>query len=68
MDQKQDAGARPVYATISDWTKMSGVGRTKTFALLASGELKAVKAGKRTLIHVASGIDYLDALPAWGQA
>jgi hypothetical protein len=68
MHQQQDARPRPVYATISDWTKMSGLGRTKTFELLASGELKAVKAGKRTLVHVASGVAYLDSLPAWGTA
>lgn len=33
------------------WCKLNGVGLTTAYKFLNSGELKAVKAGKKTFIH-----------------
>lgn len=53
----------PIYITIRDWTALTGIGRGKTYDLLSSGTLRAVKAGKRTLIDMATGRAYLASLP-----
>ncbi len=52
------------FATFDAWKAMSGIGRTKTYYLLAEGKLRAVKAGKRTLIDVESGLAWLASCPA----
>lgn len=54
----------PAFATVIDWTKISGIGRSKTYYLLTTGELRALKVGKRTLIDVQHGLNWLRSLPA----
>jgi hypothetical protein len=54
----------PAFATIETWTALSGLGRSKTYYLLADGTLRAIKAGKRTLIDVEHGMAWLRAQPA----
>ena len=55
---------QPTYASIQDWLKISGLGRTTIYHLLAEGKLRAVKAGTRTLIDVEHGLAWLTAQPA----
>lgn len=55
--------AYPARATIEGWCALSGMGRSSTYAALARGDLRAVKAGSRTLIDVAHGLAWLDTLP-----
>ena len=55
----------PLYLTIAGACAKSGLGRSTIYLALASGELKARKAGQRTLIDCASLSAWLDALPAW---
>jgi excisionase family DNA binding protein len=43
---------------------MTGLGRTKTYYLIAEGHLRAIKVGKRTLVDVTQGLAYLHAQPA----
>jgi hypothetical protein len=54
----------PKYGSIERWVEESGVGRRKTYDMLAAGQLRAVKNGKRTLIDFDHGFDYLSSLPA----
>jgi excisionase family DNA binding protein len=54
---------QPKFASIQDWLKISGLGRTTVYHLIAEGKLKAIKAGTRTLIDVEHGLVWLHALP-----
>lgn len=53
----------PEFATIPTWTALTGIGRTRTYHLIAEGKLRAVKAGKQTLIDVPKGLEFLHSLP-----
>ena len=53
----------PARATINDWCKLSGVGRSATYEALGRGDLQAVKLGSRVLIDVPQGLAWLDSLP-----
>lgn len=53
----------PARATINDWCKLSGMGRSATYEALGRGDLRAVKLGSRVLIDVAHGLAWLDSLP-----
>ena len=54
----------PAFCTIQQWIDISGIGRSKTYELIASGKLTARKLGSRTLVDVQQGLAYLNALPA----
>jgi hypothetical protein len=43
-------GQRPLTVTVKQSQKLSGLGLTKTYQLINSGVLEAVKIGSRTLI------------------
>ena len=45
----------PAYATVPEWCRLSGVGRSTTYGLLGAGLLRAKKLGARTLIDVVHG-------------
>ena len=44
----------PICVRIDDAARMIGVGRTKLYELIATGELEAVKIGKATRVTTAS--------------
>ncbi|EPR18011.1 excisionase [Sphingobium indicum IP26] len=44
----------PICVRVNDAAHMIGVGRTKLYALIAAGEVEAVKLGKATRITTAS--------------
>jgi len=44
----------PICVRINDAARMIGVGRTKLYELIATGELETVKIGKATRITTAS--------------
>lgn len=54
----------PRYATIQTWCAISGQSRTRAYAALATGDLRAVKDGRRTLIDVDAGLERMRNLPA----
>lgn len=54
----------PRAYTILSFTQKFGVGRTTTFAEIAAGRLRAVKAGGRTLIPSDAAEAWLAGLPA----
>lgn len=53
----------PAFASLSDWCRLSGMGRTVTYEALGRGDLRARKIGSRTLIDVAHGLGWMNALP-----
>ena len=55
---------QPQFATIENWSAMTGLGRTHVYHLLSAGHLRAVKAGRRTLIDVEHGLAWMRSRPA----
>jgi excisionase family DNA binding protein len=49
--------------TIADAVKVSGIGRTSLYELIAAGKIEARKAGNRTLIPADSLRAYIASLP-----
>ena len=56
-------GVAAEWATVANWCAISGFGQTRTYELIALGILRAKKAGRRTLVHVPSGLDFIESLP-----
>ncbi|MBB3956032.1 helix-turn-helix transcriptional regulator [Novosphingobium sediminicola] len=54
---------RPLALRIPEVQRMTGLGRTKLYALIADGELATIKIGRATLVPLAS----LEALLERGQ-
>lgn len=54
----------PFYAPIPRWVLLSGLGRTKTYELMASGILPTRKVGKRTPIDIRAGLAWLENQPS----
>lgn len=52
-DGAATAALIPEFGTIDTWCQISGMGRRTTYDELGKGNLKAVKAGARTLIKSA---------------
>lgn len=46
--------AEPICVRVNDAARMIGIGRTKLYELIATGELETVKIGKATRITTAS--------------
>lgn len=57
--------SRPALMTIEEFRSWSRMGRTKIYALLGSGELTAVKIGRRTLIKTEAAEAWLNAQPGY---
>lgn len=49
--------------SIAEFVDLYGISRAKTFELIRSGELRAVKSGRRTLIRTADAAAWLNTLP-----
>ncbi|MFZ4411378.1 MAG: helix-turn-helix domain-containing protein [Paracraurococcus sp.] len=56
----------PLTYTIDQLRPVANIGRTRAYELIASGHIRAMKAGSRTLICAASLRAYLDSLPTIG--
>lgn len=53
----------PYMASIADTVKWSGIGRSRLYELIAAGDIKARKAGAKTLVVTDSVRRWLDNLP-----
>jgi excisionase family DNA binding protein len=49
-----DRSSWPVAISIAETASLLGLGRTKIYELIRSGDLKTMKVGRRTLVSVAS--------------
>lgn len=58
----------PISLTIDEACKQTGIGRTKLYELLRSGEIKRRKLGQRTLILSDELKAYVTALPDGGSS
>jgi excisionase family DNA binding protein len=48
---------------LKEWLDRAPIGRSTTYRKIASGEIEAVKCGKRILIVAESGERFLESLP-----
>jgi excisionase family DNA binding protein len=53
----------PMYASVADFTKLIGLGRSTVYEMLARGEFAAIKVGARTLVDVTKAREFLAAQP-----
>lgn len=60
---KERATASSAFASIADWSRISGMGRSSIYEALGGGNLRARKVGARTLIDVQHGLAWLNSLP-----
>lgn len=49
--------------SIKEASRLSGVGRSALYGFISSGDLKAVKCGRRTLIRIVDLRKFIDKLP-----
>lgn len=59
------ARASKLSLSIREAMEATGLGRTRIYAEIASGRLRAVKSGRRTLILVSGVEKWLNALPRY---
>lgn len=55
----------PHLIPLRTWCKLNGIGLTTAYKFLNSGELKAVKAGKKTFIHRDEAARWVGSLPLY---
>jgi len=53
----------PLFATIQNWCRLSGMSRSGTYLAIGRGDLRAIKVGQRTLIDVPHGLAWLNSQP-----
>ncbi len=56
----------PLAVSINDAVEITSFKRTKLYALIAAGELKTKKSGRRTIIEMAELRRFIENLPASG--
>ena len=54
----------PLFASVQDLTQIIGLGRSNIYEMLARGDLRAIKIGKRTLVDVTAARQFMAAQPA----
>ena len=52
----------PLSVDIAGACRMTGLGRSKIYELLGSGEIRSLKVGRRRIVTVAAIRDFLDRL------
>jgi hypothetical protein len=61
--KRVDRKERPKLMSVPAALDRYGIGRTKLYALIGIGEIRAVKLGAKTLIDVESADAFFDSLP-----
>lgn len=57
-----DTNVEPLSVDISGACRLTGLGRSKIYELLGSGELRSLKVGRRRIVTVAAIRAFLDRL------
>lgn len=57
---------KPLAVDIREAQRLSNIGRTRLYDAIRDGKVEARKAGRRTLVIVASLEKFLDSLPRLG--
>lgn len=52
------------YVSVRDWCRITGLGKTTTYAMMADHRIRAIKIGSRTLIDLPFGLGHLASMPA----
>lgn len=60
---KQWEEAAPKWGSIRRWCAISGIGKTKSYELIARKILRAAKVDGKTLVDIEGGLDWLNNLP-----
>ena len=55
----EDGAFRPLAVRIREACRLTGIGRSKLYELIASGEIETIKVGTITLVPIASLTDFL---------
>jgi hypothetical protein len=61
--QKIDPDNPPLYMDIVPWYRLTGMSRTKFYALKAKGKLRTIKLDGRRLVDVRISLVFLESLP-----
>ena len=59
-----DAQILPRFAPVRTWCKLSGIGKTRSYELMATGQIPTRKIGSSTLIDIPAGLAWIDSQPA----
>ena len=51
------------YVSIRTWCRITGLGKSTTYEMLADRRIRAIKVGNKTLIDFPHGMAHLDGLP-----
>ncbi|MBX7532643.1 helix-turn-helix domain-containing protein [Qipengyuania sp. 1XM1-15A] len=57
----------PEHLTIGETVDQFRIGRTRLYELIGSGEIEAIKLGRRTLVRTASLHEFFAGLPTVGR-
>lgn len=63
MERRSITERQPKMISVSDALGRYGIGRTKLYALIGDGRIRAVKLGMKTLIDVNVADRFFDSLP-----
>jgi excisionase family DNA binding protein len=55
----------PRYLSLRDATRRYGTSKSTLYLLIQRRDIRAIKFGGRTLVHVASADAFFDAQPTW---
>jgi excisionase family DNA binding protein len=67
MIQQIEVKEQPIARSVEDTARLAGVGRTTVFEAIRTGQLRARKIGRRTVILDQDSRAWLNAMPLAGQ-
>lgn len=62
-DLPEDAVFRPLTVRVREACRLTGIGRSKLYELIAAGEIEVIKVGTITLVPVSSLTSFLQRKP-----
>lgn len=59
---RDPAGEKPLLCTVDQAAELLGIGRTKTYRLIAAGDIRTVRIGRRRLVPRSELTAFIDHL------